>query len=81
MTCFNAIKGSIVTSVVECESDRVCRQLIAPLEALLEVSADVVPDLWAGVGFRRRFFTPSRRVFIPSRRLPISKVKPDIRYG
>jgi hypothetical protein len=66
----------MLTSIMERESDRVCRELVASLETLLEVSADVVPDLWAGIGFRRRFFSRifSRRIFVP-------KVKADVRYG
>jgi hypothetical protein len=70
----------MLTSVVECESNRVRRKLVASLEALLEVSADVVPDLWAGFRFCCRLIITSRRLFIASRRLSIPKVEPEARY-
>ena len=78
----NAIESIVLTSVVECESDRVCRELVASLETLLEVSANVVPDLWAGIGVFRWLFSPSCWLFVTtSRRLSIPEVKADVRYG
>jgi len=58
---------------MECESDGVCRKLVASLETLPEVSADVEPDLRAGIGILRRLFVASRRPSIP-------KVESDVRY-
>ena len=68
MACSNGIESSMLTSVVECESDRVCCELVASLETLFEVFADVVPDLWTAVGILRRLFRLSRRFFRLSRR-------------
>jgi hypothetical protein len=65
---------------MECESDGVCRKLVASLETLPEVSADVEPDLRAGIGILRRLFSSSRWLFVTSRRLSIPKVESDVRY-
>ena len=62
MACSDVIESSMLTSIVECESDRVCRELVASLETLFEVFANVVPDLWTAIGVCRRLFWLSLRV-------------------
>lgn len=62
MACSSAIEDTTLTSIVECESDCVCRKLVASREATLEVFANVVPDLWAAVSFCRRLFSPKTDV-------------------